>query len=219
MCTNFALIKKDGSAQLSKQLGVDETQLRYSQDIRPGSMISIVIERDGERLISDAIWWLYLQQTETGLKPHPDYFSVNTNHAKLSNKTEYRKSRCIIPATAFVESQGGKNPHLLEPANGDAIAFGGLWKEWVDKVTGQIVYSASIITLPGHPALENIHQKSTPLWLPEEMYDLWLNPNHQDIGQFAPLLSPALRTDLKATPINKATLKQPVGDSFVVNAG
>ena len=69
MCTNFALIKKDGSAQLSKQLGVDETQLRYSQDIRPGSMISIVIERDGERLISDAIWWLYLQQTETGLKP------------------------------------------------------------------------------------------------------------------------------------------------------
>ncbi len=134
-------------------------------------MISIVVERDGERLINEAIWWLYLQQTETGLKPHPDYFSVNTNHAKLSEKMKYRKSHRIIPAKAFVESQGGKNPHRLEPANGDAIAFGGLWKEWVDHATGQIVYSASIITLPGHPVLESIHRKSMPLWLPEEMYD------------------------------------------------
>jgi len=82
MCTNFALIKKDGSARLSARLGVDKSEFRYNPDIRPGSLISIVVERDSKRLINDAIWWLYLQQTDTGLKPHPDYFSVNTNHAR-----------------------------------------------------------------------------------------------------------------------------------------
>lgn len=218
MCTNFALIKSNGAADLTRRLGVDDNQLRYNRDIRPGSRISIVVERDGERSVKDATWWLYLKQTDTGLKPHPDYFSVNTNYAKLERKAEYRTSRCIIPASAFVESQGGKNPHLLEPADGSAIAFGGLWKEWLDKVSGELVWSASIITLPGHPALENIHRKSTPLWLPDSAYGPWLDPSNQQISSFALLLEPALRVNLKATPINKATQKQPVGDSFIISS-
>ncbi len=168
--------------------------------------------------VKDATWWLYLKQTDAGLKPHPDYFSVNTNYAKLTRKPEYKTSRCIIPASAFVESQDGKNPHLLEPADGSAIAFGGLWKEWLDKVSGELVWSASIITLPGHPVLENIHRKSMPLWLPETVYGAWLDPSNKDITSFSPLLEPALRVDLKATPINKAPLKQPVGESFIISS-
>mgnify|MGYP003722096601 FL=1 len=62
------------------------------------------------------------------------------------------------------------------------LPLGGLYKEWTDKVTGEEVTSASIITLPGIPALEQIHRKSTPLWLPEEAYDSWLSPEVTDGG-------------------------------------
>lgn len=196
---------------LATALSVDENQFLYSQDIRPGARISIVVERAGERLVRPAIWWLYLQQTDAGLKPHKDYFSVNTNHAKLDQKREYKTSRCIIPATSFVESQDGKHPHELEPSDGSAIAFGGLWKEWLDKVTGEVAWSASIITLPGHPALAGIHRKSTPLWLPEDAYDSWLSDAVTDTTIFNDLLLPALRTDLTATPIDKASTKHAIG--------
>jgi len=220
MCTNFALIKTDGTAELGNRLLVDTGDFIYSSDFRPGSRISIITggpkDDPGQRQVLPAIWWLYLQQTDAGLKPHRDYFSVNTNYRKLPQKAEYRQSRCIIPATSFVESQDRKYPHLLEPRDGSAIAFGGLCKEWTDRTTGEIVYSASIITLPGHPALERIHRKSTPLWLPSEAYDKWLSPAVTDTTQFEELLTPTLQTDLIATPINKSSSKQPTAAPFTI---
>ncbi|WP_290524099.1 SOS response-associated peptidase family protein [Alcanivorax sp.] len=81
-----------------------------------------------------------------------------------------------------------------------------------------MVTSASIITLPGIPALEQIHRKSTPLWLPEEAYDRWLSPEVTDVMVLEELLSPGLRTDLMATPINKVSVKQPVGEPFLIQS-
>ena len=214
MCTNFVLIKKNGTVALADRLQVDAAAFIYGPNFRPGSTISIVREYDGGRRVMPAIWWLYLQQTEHGLKPNKRYFSVNTNYAKLPGKAEYRTSRCIIPATAFVESQDGGRPHLLAPTDDSAIAFGGLYKEWQDKTTGEWVHSASIITLPGHPALADIHRKSMPLWLPESAYDDWLMAG--TAGKFDDLLTPALHTSLTATPIDRTTLKNPTGPSFVV---
>lgn len=216
MCTNFALIKKNGVVQLGDRLGVDGNQFHYSDNIAPGQRISMVCNREGERMLLPATWWLYLQQTDQGLKPHKDYFSVNTNYAKLPKKVEYKKTRCIIPATAFVESQDGKNPHILEPENGSAIAFGGLYKQWTDRVTGEIIYSASIITLKGHKSLENIHRKSTPLWLPDDAIDDWLDDTITDTSLFEELLEPSLRSTLKATPIDKTMSKNPIAPSFTV---
>jgi putative SOS response-associated peptidase YedK len=220
MCTNFALIKTDGTAELASRLLVDAAAFRYHNDFRPGSTISIVTSgvagETQQRQVLSATWWLYLKQTDAGLKPHRDYFSVNTNYRKLPNKPEYRTSRCIVPASAFVESQAGKRPHLLTPSGGSGIAFGGLYKEWTDRTTGEIVWSASIITLPGHPALENIHRKSTPLWLPADAYDSWLSPHVTDTSVFDELLKPALQTDLVATPIDKAGSKQPIAESFTI---
>jgi putative SOS response-associated peptidase YedK len=216
MCTNFALIKKNGAVELSEKLRVDSSEFHYSANIAPGNLISMVRSREGARQVLPATWWLYLQQTDQGLKPHKNYFSVNTNYNKLPKKSEYKKTRCIIPATAFVESQDGKSPHLLEPADGSAIAFGGLYKEWIDKVTGEIIYSASIITLNGHKALENIHRKSTPLWLPDEAIDDWLDDNITDTAMFAALLVPSLRAPLTATPIDKTMSKNPIGEPFLV---
>lgn len=218
MCTNFVLIKTDGTAELGSRLAVDDDQFIYSRNFRPGSTISIVTGGPDDRQVRRAIWWLYLQQTPDGLKPHRNYFSVNTNHRKLATKPEYRQARCIVPATSFVESQDGKRPHVLTPGDGSAIAFGGLYKEWTDKATGELVWSASIITLPGHPALENIHRKSTPLWLPESRYEDWLSPEQTDTTTFAQLLEPTLQCDLTATPVDKAGTKQPVADSFTVSA-
>ena len=217
MCTNFVLIKKEGATALARKLGVDSTRLIYNENIRPGSLIGIIRQTNDGRVITPATWWLFLKQTDQGLRPHPDYFSVNTNYAKLPKRPEYKRTRCIIPATAFVESQDGKRPHLLEPADGSAIAFGGLYKEWTDKVTGEIMYSASIITLKGHKALQRIHRKSVPLWLPENACDDWLDPAVTDTSCFDALLEPALRTDLTATPIDKVMSRYPVGEPVIIS--
>lgn len=216
MCTNFVFIKTSGVSSFADRLQVSVDDFRFSPDIRPASPVSIITGGMEQREVKTATWWLYLQQTAQGLRPHPDYFSVNSNYKKLPKRPEYRRSRCIIPATAFVESQDGKAPHLLEPGDGEVMGFGGLYKQWTDKTTGEISYSAAIITLPGHPALEQIHRKSTPLWLPHAYYEQWLDPQQTDTACFEPLLTPRLLTPLKATAIDKVTSKQAVGESFWV---
>lgn len=217
MCTNYALVKTNGSAQLAESLSVSSSDLIYGTNFKPGSLISVVIGSGAGHVVRPATWWLYLQQTDQGLRPHRDYFSVNTRYDKVRKKPEYRHRRCIVPATAFVESQDGKNPHLLEPADGRAIAFGGIYKEWTDKVTGETVYSASIITLPGVKPLENIHRKSLPMWLPEDAYEKWLSPEITDTEELGYLLEPSLRCDLKATPVDKTYSKVPVGEPHVIS--
>lgn len=216
MCTNYVLVKKNGSAQLAERLSVNPSDLIYGTNFKPGSTISIVAGDEAGHVVLPAIWWLYLQQTDDGLWPHRDYFSVNTRYDKLNKKPEYRYTRCIIPATGFVESQDGKAPHLLEPADGSALAFGGLYKEWVDQVTGEVVYSASIITLAGIEPLKDIHRKSVPLWLPEEAYEKWLSPTATDTAEMDYLLEPSLRCDLKATPIDRTFSKVPTGEAFLI---
>jgi len=101
--------------------------------------------------------------------------------------------------------------------DGSALVFGGLYKSWIDKVTGEEVFSASIITLPGHPALEHIHRRSTPLWLPKEAFDAWLAPEVTDPKALEHLLQPVLRAPLRATPVDKVGTKRPIGPAFVIS--
>lgn len=217
MCTNYYLVKNRGSERLARSLNVSQDSFQFSRNFKPASQISIVIEdRNQTRQVITAIWWLYLQHTKEGFKPHPDYFSVNSTYSKLSKRPEYQKTRCIIPASGFVESQSGKAPHTLAPKDRSAIAFGGLFKRWHDKVSGESCYSAAIITLPGHPALADIHEKSTPLWLSHTSFDAWLDPNNTDTQVFEPLLTPRLHKTLIATPIDKTFTKKPIGRGFEI---
>lgn len=217
MCVEYSHTKIKGTQLFTKRLGLDVDAFRFGPSFGPGSTISIVTGGQDDNMVRDAIWWLYLEQTDSGLKPHKKYFSVNTRYDKLEKKPEYKTHRCIVPASAIVESQDGKNPHLLEPADGSVMALGGLWKEWVDKVSGEVVNSASVITVPGHPALEDIHRKSMPLWLPEDAFDQWLDPGMTDIRVFGDLLQADFQEDLKATPIDRARQKNPIGKPFIIS--
>lgn len=217
MCTNFVLIKRSGTAALANKLGVSDSAFIENPNAKPGSLISIVVDKDGHQVLS-SIWWLYLERGANGFKPNSRFFSVNTNYAKLTQKREYRESRCIVPVTAFVESQGGKSPHLIEPADGSAMAFGGLFKQWQDSKTGEMVFSASIITLPGHPKLEGIHRKSMPLWLPDDALNDWLDSSQTNTRKFSELLLPKIQKPLLVTPINKTFSKQAIGSSFEIEA-
>ena len=220
MCGRYSLVESPVVKALMSSVGLADTvNLRFSQDCAPGNLVSIIVEESGERRVKDAIWHLYLNYLNGEWKLDKRYWSINSRYDKLPKKWEYRHSRCLIPATAFVESQKGRAPHLLE--FGKAFVFGGLKKEWHDQESGSSATSTSIITLPGHDKLVNIHESAFPLILDDEdkhTIDAWLDPGFQDIRAFDDLLKPRIRWNMKATPINKASQKIPAGESFKIAA-
>jgi putative SOS response-associated peptidase YedK len=204
---------------LSEQLGLFEqqSQLRFSDDVAPASTVSIIKQDKDQRMFADATWWLLMEKNNEGLKANYKYASFNSRSDKLNNSSAiayhpYRETRCIIPASSFVEGQD-KHYYHLKPEN-TAIAFGGLYKTWLDDKTGKFVHSTSIITLPGHPKFEHIHKKSLPLMLPldnKPLIDAWLDPEFQQVNSFIPFLKPVLHADFHATPIDKPSKRNQIG--------
>lgn len=225
MCGRFNLIDSPEIQWLCESLGISLHGRHSSRDIAPGSTIAIVHELDGERRVSEAIWWLLLDHES--LKPNYKYASFNSRSDKLNNKRgiaykPFRESRCIIPASAFVEGLGDKKTYHMIELEKSAIAFGGLYKEHLNQDTGEIVYSASIITLPPlTPQWDDIHPKSMPLMLDFENTELiakWLDPDFTAVEEFDSLLEPKVIKPMKVTRIGKPSKWDPLEESFMIVA-
>ena len=85
--------------------------------------------------------------------------------------------RCIIPATGFYEWQtlpnGKKQPWFFESADGEPLAFAGLWDRWTD--ASQVIESCSILVGPPDPTVAGIHDRS-PVLLGNSAVPLWISP-------------------------------------------
>ncbi len=226
MCGRFNVMDDPLTKILCEQLGLFEqqSQLRFSDDVAPASTVSIIKQDKDQRVFADATWWLLMEKSPEGLKANYKYASFNSRSDKLNNSRAiayhpYRETRCIIPASSFVEGQD-KHYYHLTPEN-TAIAFGGIYKTWLNETTGELTHSTSIITLPGHSKFEHIHRKSLPLMLPldnKPLIDAWLDPHFQQVSSFTPFLKPVLHYGFHATPIDKPSKRNQIGLMEVIPA-
>jgi len=222
MCGRFNVIDSPEVQNLMQVLNIQTGQLRFTPDAAPGSIISIVHDSPTGHVLTDAVWWLLLDNES--LKPNYQYATFNSRWDKLNVKGSlayhpYRESRCIIPASAFVEGLGdNKTYHKIE-LDGSAIAFGGLYRHYINRQTNESTYAASIITLGPVPQWQHVHPKSHPLILPAdntELINAWLDRNNKDVSQFDPWLQSQIRIPERVTPIGRPSKWNPTGPSWLI---
>jgi len=210
MCSLFDVDDHAGIERFVEEIGVHHPQnMIFGRRRRPTSKVSIVTTRHGDPEVENAIWHLYLQRDGDNWKPHKKYWSINSNWKKLGQRPEYRKSRCLIPATAWVESQHGKNPVEFSFGDHAPFFFCGLYKTWGD------IVSCSIITLDAHPSTAKYHEKSFPMIAPadSDFIDRWLGPS-EDTMPFEPYLHPDTvigGEQLQVQPLIRATSTEYTG--------
>ena len=232
MCGRLNVSDDPFVIQLLLDLGIENPRqnMHFGRFKKAADTISIIIEKNGQRVLTSATWWLLLEPSDKGFKPSK-YTSFNSRFDKLNVPRSaaylpYRRSRCIIVAKGFGETefqlQGTRNVpkhyYDMEAVNG-ALAFGGLYKEYIDKVSGEVVTGCSVITLPPHPKLSGIHSKASPLMLPQDdTLDKWLDPNMQSPDDFNWLLQPAIRQHLQAVQIDKPSTHQPLSSPLLIKS-
>lgn len=102
--------------------------------------------------------------------------AILTNNARaesIAARPTYRASwrngqRCLIPAAWYQEPnwETGKNIWWrLRRVDGAPWALAGIWTEWTDPATGELVPSYSMITIncDGHPMLGRLHKPDPKL--------------------------------------------------------
>ena len=119
----------------------------------------------------------------------PTSRAILTNNARAESVAErptYRAAwrqgrRCLIPAAWYQEPnwETGRNVWWrMRRADGQPWAIAGLWSEWTDPASGEIVPSYTMLTVncDGHPLLGRLHKP-----------DPALPPDRQDKRSVVPL--------------------------------
>ena len=137
--------------------------------------------------------------------------TYNAKSETINEKPSFRDSindkKCLIIADGFYEWQStssGKICHYIKPTKNTIFAFAGIWSEWVNQSTGELVNSTSILTQPANTMMAKIHniKKRQPVILEGNHQNDWLKSNQN----YDPILEDAHNISL-ASKIIKSPLK------------
>ena len=110
--------------------------------------------------------------------PKPINARAETLAEKPSFRQLLRRRRCLVLADSFFEWQAtpeGKVPHRILLKNEQPFAFAGLWDEWLDRATGELHPTFTIITTEPNSLMVNIHNRM-PVILPTRAAEhAWLD--------------------------------------------
>tara|TARA_B100001029_G_C15019827_1_gene429785 strand:- start:375 stop:1025 length:651 start_codon:yes stop_codon:yes gene_type:complete len=118
--------------------------------------------------------------------------TYNAKSETVLEKPSFRDSinnrKCLVIADGFYEWQStsnGKECYYITCSDNNIFTFAGLWSDWLDKSTGELLKSVSILTQPANEIMSKIHniKKRQPVILHSHNQGKWLDSelNFQDI--------------------------------------
>lgn len=204
MCNLYHMTPKGEADRFLGRLGVDledyaaTTVGPYQTGlfVRPGAA------PDTTRLVGRLGQWGMIQPGASARRPASR--AILTNNARIEDvarRVTYRGAwrqgqRCLILAQWYQEPnwETGKNIWWrMQRADGQPWALAGLWSEWTDPQTGELVANYTMITCncDGHPLLARLH-KPDPNLPPDQQdkravvhieradWDTWLHGTQEE---------------------------------------
>jgi len=207
MCSNyFPTVSKERLTAFGIQPALDLSSKRQVWKSYSAPMVRN--GEDGRELLLGEFGLLPFWSKERKIKYSTFNARSETVETASSFKTPWAKrQRCIIPADWVVEPdwRTGKNiPTAIARADGEPMGLAGLWDRWLDKATGEVVHSFTMLTINAetHGLMRNFHrpddEKRMVVVLPEARYEDWLTASLPDAKA---LLLPYPADALQALPV------------------
>lgn len=156
----------------------------------------------GERHL-DALTWGFIPAFTKTLKEARRPVNARSETVASSGmfRTAFAKRRCIVPAAAFYEWQAGpagKTPYAIARADGEPMAFAGIWEGWRTP-EGNVVRSFAILTTTANEQMAALHERM-PVILEQTDWAGWLGETQADPSS---MLHPSANGILKIWPVHK----------------
>jgi putative SOS response-associated peptidase YedK len=112
--------------------------------------------------------------------------TFNAKSETITTKPSFRhlikQNKCLVLTNGFYEWQARgkeKQPYFINIKDTDAFALAGLYDTWINRETGEVFKTFTIITTAANPLMEKIHntKKRMPVILHEKDEREWINPN------------------------------------------
>ena len=167
MCGRYSFIAPAPSAEARFEAGFAEpAPLLYNA--APSQRLPVITNAAPDR-IQLLRWGLvpaWSRDPSGGPRP------INARAETLAEKPSFRlllgRRRCLVLADGFYEwraTPAGKVPYRILLRDEQPFAFAGLWDEWVDRATGELHPTFTIITTEPNSLMAGIHNRM-PVILP-----------------------------------------------------
>ncbi len=137
--------------------------------------------------------------------------TLNAMGETVFEKSSFKKSiisqRCLLPVSGFYEWRdvnGVKYPYFIHPADNEMFSLGAIYDTWIDRKTGEIKNTFSILTTSANRMMEKIHnlKKRMPLILTPSDQIKWLDSELKP-QQINELIKPFPESDMTAYTISR----------------
>lgn len=144
--------------------------------------------------------------------------TLNARGETLFEKPSFREAAehhpCLIYVDGFYEHhhfKGKSYPFYIHRKDKSPIILAGVWNEWLDRETGELLNTFTIVTTTGNRMLSKIHNNPKlkgprmPVVLDESWADQWLQPHSDttDKRQMEALIQPFPEAVLEAYSVHK----------------
>ncbi|QFT94016.1 Putative SOS response-associated peptidase YedK [Roseovarius sp. THAF9] len=177
MCGRFAVtLPQDAMAQLFAARPVNDLPTVPNYNVCPTNDVHVVTSDSADRQLGSMRWGFIPHWYKT---PADGPLLINARAETIAEKPAFRSAarnrRCLIPASGFYEwtkdEDGNRLPWFIHPAEGDALAFAGIYQSW-DKGDAPMT-TCAIVTTGANEPMGKIHHRM-PVILAETDWPLWL---------------------------------------------
>jgi len=209
MCGRYA-VATSRLPRIESALGIELPAVQPRYNIAPTQTVSVVRAADRRYELVDMRWGLIPAWSK---EPRTAYATFNARAETVATKpafrAAYRARRCLVPASGFYEwreEEGRKQPWYFSAADGQDLAFAGLWEEWHGPDSPPLL-SCTIIVGTANERVATIHDRMVVILGPKD-FATWLDPR-QPLDTIDQLLRPCpadwLRGWRVSRAVNKAT--------------
>lgn len=240
MCGRYILVQK--TETIEKRFNVtapDGSEWKPAYNISPGQLAPVITGDNPRELqlfrFGMTPFWakkpMYMinarAEGDHNKGDDPNYKGAKGIILKPSFRKPIRSQRCLVIADAFIE--GTVKEKLSKPFvvylknNVRPFAFAGIWDEWANTDTGEIIRSFAIITTTANALLQKLPHHRSPVILDQRQEKKWLDME-LPLADVTRMLKPYPADAMNAYPVDPAIknprargkhLLNPVGERVV----
>ncbi len=186
-----------------------------------------VIAGEEEKVIDFFRWglipsWTRDEQSAKEIRLKTFNARAETIAEKPAFRDAFRKRRCLVLVHGFFEWHEWnkkKYPFYIRLRNNEPFALAGIYDQWLNKETGELITSVSIVTTEANSIMQKIHntKKRMPVILPKSKEFEWIDQTvpAEKAGEMLKPFDPSGMDAHAIAPINPARGDQYLSDDVL----
>lgn len=183
MCATYLIKTNAKDLELLFNIKIDDEDEKFDERIVPYTK-GVVVTHKGLRRMNFSLIPSWSKE------PKAKFATFNARIETISEKPTWKKplesKRCLVPMSVFIEpiysNELAGNMVGFKRTDNKILVAAGIYDEWVNKETGEIIESFAIITTDASDYVARVGHDRSPLFLGASGFSEWISATPKKVS-------------------------------------